>query len=116
MKAQALRDSSTMGYMASKKSLEVNPQHSIIKALNERVKKDKDDKTLRDLVVLLYETSLLTSGFSLDEPGSHASRIFRMIKLGLDIDEGDEASTSVDIADVKVEGAAEDESRMEEID
>jgi molecular chaperone HtpG len=114
MKAQALRDSSTMGYMASKKSLEINPAHSIIKALKERVAKDKDDKTVRDLTVLLYETSLLTSGFSLEEPGSHASRIFRMIKLGLDIEDGDEASTSVDVP--KVEGAHEDESRMEEID
>jgi len=116
MKAQALRDSSTMGYMASKKSLEINPDHSIIKALKERVKKDKDDKTVRDLVVLLFETSLLTSGFSLEEPGSHASRIFRMIKLGLDIDDDAEATTSEMAELPKVEGAAEDESRMEEID
>jgi molecular chaperone HtpG len=115
MKAQALRDSSTMGYMASKKSLEINPDHTIIKALKERVKKDKDDKTVRDLVVLLFETSLLTSGFSLEEPGSHASRIFRMIKLGLDIDD-DEPTTSEQADVPKVEGAAEDESRMEEID
>jgi len=115
MRAQALRDSSTMGYMASKKSLEVNPDHPIIKALNERVKTDRDDKTVRDLVVLLFETSLLTSGFSLEDPASHSSRIFRMIKLGLDIDDGEEASTSV--ADVpEVEGAHEDASRMEEID
>jgi len=120
MKAQALRDSSTMGYMASKKNLEINPEHSIIKALKERVKKDKDDKTVRDLVVLLFETSLLTSGFSLEEPGSHASRIFRMIKLGLDIDEGvaeDEvAGTSAEADIPKVEGAEEDASRMEEVD
>lgn len=116
MKAQALRDSSTMGYMASKKSLEINPDHPIIKALNERTKTDRDDKTVRDLVVLLFETSLLTSGFSLEEPGSHASRIFRMIKLGLDIEDGEEASTSVDANVPEVEGASEDASRMEEID
>jgi HSP90 family molecular chaperone len=58
----------------------------LFRALKERVAKDKDDKTVRDLTILLYEVSLLTSGFSLEEPGSHAGRIFRMIKLGLDIE------------------------------
>lgn len=117
MKAQALRDSSTMGYMASKKNLEINPDHSIMKALCERVEADQDDKTARDLVVLLFETALLTSGFSLEEPGSHASRIFRMIKLGLDIDEADQEDLSAATSEVpKVEGAEEDASRMEEVD
>lgn len=119
MKAQALRDSSTMGYMASKKNLEINPDHTIMKALRERVEADADDKTARDLVVLLFETALLTSGFSLEEPGSHASRIFRMIKLGLDIDdlgEEDAVVSSAPTEEVKVEGAEEDASRMEEVD
>ncbi|KAI6172569.1 heat shock protein 90 [Aphelenchoides besseyi] len=118
MKAQALRDSSTMGYMASKKSLEINPEHSIIKALKERVKKDKDDKTVRDLVTLLFDTSLLISGFSLEDPGSHAARIFRMIKLGLDIDDTneEEPSTSMEADVPKIEGAEESESLMQEVD
>jgi molecular chaperone HtpG len=119
MKAQALRDSSTMGYMASKKNLEINPDHSIMKTLRERVDADQDDKTAKDLIVLLFETSLLTSGFSLEEPQSHASRIYRMIKLGLDIGEEDDepvASSSADIAEAKIEGADEDASRMEEVD
>nr|ADZ13510.1 HSP90-1 [Ditylenchus destructor] len=121
MKAQALRDSSTMGYMASKKNLEINPDHSIMKTLRERVEKDQDDKTAKDLVVLLFETALLTSGFSLEEPQSHASRIFRMIKLGLDISDDDEeeaqASSSTETKPVeKIEGAEEDASRMEEVD
>lgn len=83
MKAQALRDTSTMGYMAAKKHLEINPDHSIIKSLKEKSDADKNDKSVKDLVLLLFETSLLASGFSLEEPGLHASRIHRMIKLGL---------------------------------
>ncbi|VIO98617.1 Uncharacterized protein BM_BM13653 [Brugia malayi] len=122
MKAQALRDSSTMGYMAAKKHLEINPDHSVIKALRERVEADKNDKTVKDLVVLLFETALLSSGFSLEDPQLHASRIYRMIKLGLDIteDEEDEAIASVsgekDECVPNLVGAEEDASRMEEVD
>lgn len=122
MKAQALRDSSTMGYMAAKKHLEINPDHSIIKTLRERVEADKNDKTVKDLVILLYETALLSSGFSLDEPQLHASRIYRMIKLGLDISEEDEeepvasSSAQADEAMPNLAGAEEDASRMEEVD
>ncbi len=83
MKAQALRDTSTMGYMSAKKQLEINPDHSIIKTLKERADADKNDKSVKDLVMLLFETSLLSSGFNLEDPKFHAARIHRMIKLGL---------------------------------
>lgn len=77
MKAQALRDSSTMGYMAAKKHLEINPDHAIIHALGTKAEADKNDKSVKDLVMLLYETSLLSSGFSLEDPQTHSSRIYR---------------------------------------
>lgn len=88
MKAQALRDSSTMGYMSAKKHMEITPRHSIIQALLARVEADANDKSIKDLVMLLYETSLLSSGFNLEDSGTHADRIHRMIKLGLQIEDG----------------------------
>merc|ERR1711923_143170 len=118
MKAQALRDTSTMGYMAAKKHLEINPDHSIIENLRQRAEADKNDKSVEDLVLLLFETSLLSSGFSLEDPAVHARRIHRMIKLGLGIDEDDEADAAVaDDTDMPpLEGESEDASRMEEVD
>merc|ERR1712079_152754 len=119
MKAQALRDTSTMGYMAAKKHLEINPDHSIVENLRQRAETDKNDKSVKDLVMLLFETSLLSSGFSLEDPAVHAQRIHRMIKLGLCID--DDADDAVEDAGgmddmPPLEGDAEDASRMEEVD
>merc|ERR1711962_880894 len=117
MKAQALRDTSTMGYMAAKKHLEINPDHSIIENLRQRAEADKNDKSVKDLVMLLFETGLLSSGFSLEDPQIHAQRIHRMIKLGLGIDEEDaEVEDAVDEDMPPLEGDAEDASRMEEVD
>jgi len=118
MKAQALRDTSTMGYMAAKKHLEINPDHSVIETLRQKADADKNDKAVKDLVILLFETALLSSGFTLDEPQVHAARIYRMIKLGLGIDE-EEPMVAEEAAPGDVPplvGDAEDASRMEEVD
>jgi molecular chaperone HtpG len=120
MKAQALRDTSTMGYMAAKKHLEINPDHSIISNLKDKADVDKNDKSVKDLVLLLFETALLSSGFSLEDPATHSQRIHRMIKLGLGIEEDDDAPMEDPAASTDdmppLEGDAEDASRMEEVD
>merc|ERR1711990_361903 len=115
MKAQALRDSSMSSYMVSKKTMEVNPNHSIMTELKKKASADKSDKTVKDLIWLLFDTSLLTSGFSLDEPTQFAGRIHRMIKLGLSIDDDDAGDDDLPPLE-EVEGADEEASKMEEVD
>merc|ERR1712179_582119 len=124
MKAQALRDTSTMGYMAAKKHLEINPDHSIVNTLREKAEADKNDRAVKDLVMLLFETSLLSSGFNLEDPQVHSNRIHRMIKLGLGIDEDEEPMTTEGEGEATatggdpppLEGDDDDASRMEDVD
>ncbi|XP_076887958.1 heat shock cognate protein 80-like [Bidens hawaiensis] len=114
MKAQALRDSSMAGYMSSKKTMEINPENPIMEELRKRADADKNDKSVKDLVMLLFETSLLTSGFSLDDPNMFGNRIHRMLKLGLSIDEdGDDGDVDMPALE-ETDGDAE--SKMEEVD
>lgn len=118
MKAQALRDTSTMGYMSAKKHMEINPDHPIIDTLRQKADADKNDKAVKDLVILLFETSLLSSGFNLEDPQIHAIRIYRMIKLGLGIEDDETMLQEEDKVETEQPtlDETEDSSRMEEVD
>ncbi|CAI0403172.1 unnamed protein product [Linum tenue] len=115
MKAQALRDSSMGSYMSSKKTMEINPDNGIMDELRKRADADKNDKSVKDLVLLLFDTALLNSGFSLEDPNTFATRIHRMLKLGLSIDEDDLAGGDESEMPPLEDDAAE-ESKMEEVD
>jgi len=115
MRAQALRDSSMSTYMVAKKTMELNPTHLIIGALKDKFAADAADSAAKDLVWLLYETALLTSGFNLENPGSFSNRIHRLIKLGLSIDDDSDLEEEVDDKDVP-NLEEEDDGGMEDVD
>jgi len=116
MKAQALRDSSTSSYMVSKKTLELNPRNQIVEELRKKAEVDNSDKTVKDLVWLLYDTSILTSGFSLDEPQGFAARIHRMVKLGLSIADVGGADDDADMPPLDEAVEELEAHKMEEVD
>merc|ERR1740139_602785 len=114
MKAQALRDNSMTSYMVSKKTMEINPSNDIISELRNKAEVDQSDKTVKDLIWLMYETSLLTSGFNLEDSSQFATRIHRMIKIGLSIDEV-EGDADEDLPPL-VDTPTENNTKMEEVD
>jgi len=115
MKAQVLRDGQMSQYMMGKKKMEVNPKHPIVKELKNKFTVDASDRTIKDLVWLLFETALLTSGFNLEDPVKFAGRIHGLIRLGLAIDDDEDEDVEEENEELPTLEEV-DQSAMEEVD
>ena len=115
MKAQALRGNDMGGAMMNKKIMEINPYNNIIKRIKERLEDEKNDnkRTLNDLVHLLYDVTLQSSGFTLDDPSTFSNRILKLINIGLGVDDEEE---NVDESNKSTEETVQENSQMEEVD
>ena len=121
MKAQTLRNDAMMGYMSSNKTLEINIDNPVINELKNKLSVDKNDRTVKDIVWLLYDTTVLNSGFHLEEPAPFCNRINRMIKLGLSLDDEEDIENTIEetveqSVEDSVEDSVEESSKMEEVD
>ena len=117
MKAQALRNDNMMEHMMGKKILEINVDCDIIQELYRRLQEDKNDRTISDITWLLYETTLLNSGFTLGESGTFCNRIYKMLRLGLDLNSNEQEEEEL-IEEKKMEEEINnvEENTMEELD
>ena len=107
-RSQAFSDPSKQQYMASQKTMEINPRHPILRGLLNLVEEDPESEALKDAAWLLYDTALLQSGFAQDDVDAFAGRMFRTMKSALKID-------SLDLED-EIEVPEEEEEEEEEED
>ena len=87
MKAQTLQNNMSMGMMGGKKIMEINPSHPMIMKLQDGIKKSSmNDHIMKDVIQLMYDTAMVASGYSHEDPSKFSSRIYRMIGLGIEAD------------------------------
>ena len=100
--------------------MELNPKNDIIKKLNIKFKKDPANTSINGIIEMLYEISLLTSGFSLQDPMLFAKRFNKILSTGLSIDDDeDEEELEIDeelVLDKNTDSSENEESTMEHVD
>jgi len=116
MKAQALRDNSMTGHMVSKKTMEINPKHGIIKSLKNLLEKDPSNATIKDIVWLLFDTSLLSSGFAVEDPNIFAKRMHKMLLFGIEDESSIPSDTTTHTTTHPTETKTEKNTFLDECD
>ncbi|CAN4121995.1 unnamed protein product [Withania somnifera] len=122
MRAQTLGDTSTLEFMRGRRILEVNPDHPIIKDLNAACKNSPDSSDAKRAVELLYDTALISSGFTPDSPAELGNKIYEMMAMALGgrwgrfEEDETEASTESDASSVEAQVVEPSEVRTESND
>ncbi|CAN4124658.1 unnamed protein product [Withania somnifera] len=126
MRAQTLGDTSTLEFMRGRRILEVNPDHPIIKDLNAACKNSPDSSDARRAVELLYDTALISSGFTPESPAELGNKIYEMMAMALggrwgrfeedEAETSSEASTESDSSSVEAQVVEPSEVRTESND
>ena len=110
MKAQTFANTDRINQMGSQRTMELNPRHPIVAELNSLVQEKPDDEATSDLAWLLYDTSLVASGFQQEDPDVYSERMYRTIGGALNI-------KSMDLApQLEVPDEDEDDADSETVD
>jgi molecular chaperone HtpG len=119
MKAQTMQNNEMSPHMRNRRVMEINPTNPIIIALRKSIEKSEKseeahaDKLIKDLIWLLYENTLIHSGFSLNDPAKFSCRINQLIHLGLGLDDdgsaGDDAVAATEDAESTLADICDDD-------
>ncbi|KAI8369541.1 Hsp90 protein-domain-containing protein [Radiomyces spectabilis] len=98
-----------------KKTLEINPNHPIVKTLLERVEADDTDQDTTEMVTILYETTAIRSGYPLKDLNSFTKRIESVIRKGIGASLTEQVEVKEEVAaDKTAEEKLEDEALQKE--
>ena len=103
--------------MGGKKIIEINPTHSMIMKLQEGIKNTSmNEHIMKDVIQLMYDTAMVASGYSHEDPSNFSSRIYKMIGLGINADVEEEEVHDDVPEPITQDEASEETSKMEELD
>jgi len=75
--------------MLAKKTLEINPHHSVMKEMLAKLKESSDEKLdepTEDMARLMFHMALLNSGFSIEDPSAFTGPLQKLINVGFGLD------------------------------
>ena len=117
-KAQAFanQDKLTAQYLYGRKTMEINPNHPVIKELREIVSNSNTPSVeAEETALLLFESALLESGYSLSDPHDFALRMDRVLKYNLNLKRDEKPSPYEVVLDDKDDEDEKKEKKDEDI-